>query len=183
MPEFLTFSLLEQMRGKLTVNEAIIIKTASASIENKNIFLSHSSKDNHHLPVVIKLLENHGGSVYIDDGDSRLPEKPSKTTAAILRDTIQKLSRFVLFVTTNSKNSKWIPWELGLADAYKMYHNVALLPATESKYNQTWAEQEYLGLYRRIVWGDIKGHDKSCWMVYDHIANTAKPLSDWIRGY
>lgn len=183
MPEFLTFSVLENMRGKLTLNEATIIKAASVGTENKNIFLSHSSKDNHYLPTVIKLLENHGGSVYIDDGDARLPEKPSKATATILKDTIQKLPRFVLYVTTNSKNSKWIPWELGLADAYKVYHNVALLPAAESEYDQAWAEQEYLGLYKRIVWGNIKGYEKSCWMVYDHITNTAQPLLDWIRGY
>jgi len=132
---------------------------------------------------VIRLLENHGGSVYTDDGDARLPTIPSNTTAAILKDTIQKLPRFVLYVTTSSKDSKWIPWELGLADAYKMYQNVALLPAAQSEYNQTWAEQEYLGLYMRIVWGKIEGHDKSCWMVYDHINNTAKTLSYWIRGY
>lgn len=154
-----------------------------AASENKNIFLSYSSKDKLYLPGVITLLENHGGAVYVDEGDSRLPQKPSKETAAILKDTIQRLKRFVLFVTTRSKDSTWIPWELGLGDAYKTLLNVALLPTAETSYQQDWAEQEYLGLYRRIVWGRIGDEQEPCWMVYDHIKNSAEKLSSWIRGY
>ena len=154
-----------------------------AAKEGKTVFLSYSSKDKNYLPGIINLLEDHGGAVYVDEGDSRLPRTPSKETAAILRDTIQRLKRFVLFVTTNSKDSTWIPWELGLGDAYKSLSSVAILPTAESAYNQEWAQQEYLGLYRRIVWGRIEGERDSCWMVYDHIANSAEKLSSWLRGY
>jgi hypothetical protein len=180
MPDFLTFNDLNRLKAEVALNEAEMRKRA-ASVD-KNIFLSYSSKDKDYLPVVITLLENHGGSVYIDDGDSRLPKEPSKKTAAILRDTIQKLSRFVLFVTTNSKDSIWIPWELGLGDAYKRLQNVALLPIAEKAYQQEWAEQEYLGLYKRIVWGKIEDQEP-CWIIYDHIENSAQKLSLWIRGY
>jgi len=112
-----------------------------------------------------------------------LPAKPSKETAAILRDTIRTLEKFVVFVTPNSKDSRWIPWELGLGDAYKNPRNVALFPASERTSDQEWAEQEYLGLYRRIVWGKIEGHEKACWIVYDHIENSAETLGKWLRVY
>jgi hypothetical protein len=181
MPDFMTFSRLSQLQATKYFGESEM--RLRASKEGKNIFLSYSSKDKNYLSGVIMLLEDHGGAVYVDEGDSRLPQKPSKETAAILRDTIQKLKRFVLFVTTNSKDSIWIPWELGLGDAYKSLPNVALLPTAESSYQQEWAEQEYLGLYRRIVWGQIKGEYQPCWIVYDHIANSAEKLSTWIRGY
>lgn len=181
MPSFLTFSELDRFQKSMTFNESEMRLRAAA--ENKNIFLSYSSKDRLYLPGVITLLENHGGAVYVDEGDARLPKRPSKETAAILRDTIQRLKRFVLFVSLSSKDSTWIPWELGLGDAYKTLSNVAILPAAETSYNQEWAEQEYLGLYRRIVWGGLEGEHEQCWMVYDHIKNSAEKLSSWIRGY
>lgn len=181
MPDFLTFSDIDRFQVKGVLNESEMRRRAA--IEGKSVFLSYSSKDRKYLSGVITLLENHGGAVYVDEGDSRLPRKPSKQTAAILRDTIQRLKRFVLFVTTNSKDSIWIPWELGLGDAYKSLSNIALLPTGESAYQQEWAEQEYLGLYRRIVWGRIEGEKEPCWIVYDHIENSAQKLSKWISGY
>ena len=181
MPSFLTFSDLDQVNKSMTFSESVM--RMHAAIENKDIFLSYSSKDENYLPGVITLLENHGGAVYVDEGDSRLPQKPSKETAAILKRTIQGLKRFVLFVTTNSKDSSWIPWELGLGDAYKTLLNVALLPSAERSNDQAWAEQEYLGLYKRIAYGWIEGESEQCWMVYDHIENTAVKLNKWIRGY
>ena len=110
MPEFATFDDLRRFAP--TINEARVYLRKAASEVNKNVFLSHSSKDHEHLPGVIAVLDGHGGRVYIDDGDKRLPSNPSPKTADILRKTIKRLPRFVLFVTTNSKNSRWIPWEL-----------------------------------------------------------------------
>lgn len=182
MPEFVTYDDLKRFAAESTVSGSSIIIRAKSK-EGKTVFLSHSSKDKDYLPPVIVILENHGGKVYIDDGDARLPAKPSKETAAILRDTIRTLEKFVVFVTPNSKDSRWIPWELGLGDAYKNPRNVALFPASEKTYAQEWAEQEYLGLYRRIVWGKIEGHEKACWIVYDHIENSAETLGKWLRGY
>jgi hypothetical protein len=148
----------------------------------KNLFLSHSSADNAYLPGVVSLLENHGASVYIDRQDGRLPEFPSRETAEILRSAVRACPRFVLFVTTNSRSSVWIPWELGLADGERSTGNVALLPAATLSSEQQWANTEYLGLYRRIVWGKLRDAADSKWFVLDHEKNMGKPLADWIRG-
>ena len=156
---------------------------AAASKQEKNTFLSHSSKDNDLVPGAVIILENHGGKVYVDLGDERLPQNPSVETAQILRNTVRDMRRFVLLISPNSKESTWIPWELGLADGQKGVPTVALFPVVQYTTETRWTEQEYLGLYRRIVWGKMEGHEKPLWMVYDHHTNTASTLSEWLRGY
>ena len=118
--------------------------------------------------------------MYIDKGDDRLPNPPSVETAKILKDTIKRLPRMVVFVTDNSKDSKWIPWELGLGDGAKTNYDIAIFPSAEKYYDTTWLEQEYLGLYRRIVWGKHVDYEKEIWMVCNCKENTATPLDKWL---
>jgi hypothetical protein len=148
-----------------TSQARIRAKSASFSSAEKDTFLSHSSKDNDLLPGVVVILENHGASVYVDNADETLPKNPSVETAEILRGNLRATRKFVLFVTQNSKDSIWIPWELGIADGEKHLQNVALFPAAQNTYEKDWSEQEYLGLYRRIVWANFRGEDKPQWLV------------------
>lgn len=181
MPEYTT---IDQMRGFVPERaHRYQILNAAASRQAKNTFLSHSSKDNDLVPGAVLILENHGGRVYVDLGDERLPETPSIETAQILRETVHQMRRFVLLVSPNSKGSNWIPWELGLADGQKGVGAVALFPVVQSFLETSWTEQEYLGLYSRIVWGTIQGYKDRLWMVYNHTTNTAEPLSSWLREY
>jgi len=181
MTEFATFEDLDHLNKK--VEKRILLNKAYSSKSGKTVFLSHSSKDKEYLPAVIAILEGHGGSVYIDSEDDRLPTTPNKETADILRETVKSCRRFVLFVTTNSKDSTWIPWELGLADGEKDQSYVALFPTAEKPYQQRWSETEYLGLYQRIVWGKIKNEMKEeGWIVLNHEENTGVTLSSWLRG-
>lgn len=181
MPEFLTYSTLQTLSAKITLNESTILGRAESKYR-KSTFLSHSSKDKTYLTAVITFLENYGADVYVDNGDTRLPERPSKITAEILRETINELRRFIIFVTHNSKDSRWIPWELGLGDAFKGPSSIALLPASESAYSQDWANQEYLGLYQRIVYGTLQGFSEPVWFVHDHIENKGTELRTWLTG-
>jgi hypothetical protein len=89
--------------------------------------------------------------------------------------------KFVLLVTPNSKDSKWIPWELGLGDGANRDANVALFPSAEKSYEQQWSEQEYLGLYQRIVWGKLGEHKDNCWFVLNHRKNTGIRLKEWLQ--
>ena len=165
-----------------SVDSARVMAEASSSRVGKNVFLAHSSRDAEYLPGVISILESNGGLVYVDKDDKRLPDSPNRETAEILRSTIQSCRRFVVFVTTNSKNSRWVPWELGLADGEKGFGGIALFPASHSERDYEWSEVEYLGLYKRIVRGRIRGSMQEGWIVLDHQANTALTLGDWIRG-
>jgi len=183
MPSLITFDELRKINRDIITESVDLIKTARSDVYEKNIFLSYASADIELLPSIIKILKNHGGNPYIDKGDDSLPNPPSVKTAKILKDNIKSCKRMVLFVTTNSKESKWIPWELGIGDGSKTQNDIALFPSAEKSYETSWSEQEYLGLYRRIVFGNMKGYSESLWMVWDHIENTATPLKDWLKSY
>lgn len=181
---FATFSHFREINNKLTINEQSNIKRASASRTSsvrKNTFLSHSSKDAEFLPGVIKFLQDHGATIYCDLDDDRMPKNPDLNTATIIKKQIELSTRLVIFVTPNSKNSKWVPWELGIGDILLQPENVALLPTDETSGVKAWARQEYLGLYRHIVYGDLQKEPHKVWMVYDYIQNKATKLSDWCQ--
>ena len=42
-------------------------------------------------------------------------------------------------------------------------------------------DTEYLGLYRHIVHGFMKGESNRLWMVYDYRKNTAIKLREWLK--
>lgn len=183
MVSYATFNDLDRLRRRI-LNEEGMLKKASTAPQYKTVFLSHSSQDEEYLPAVINVLEEAGGSVYIDKADHRLPETPDHETAEVLRSTVRVCPRFVLFVTTNSKNSRWIPWELGLADGEKGVGSIALFPTAKNAFEKAWAEREYLGLYPRIVWGSIRNKTRQAgWIVLYHHNNTAVTLSDWLNGW
>ena len=177
MINFLSFADIERLSKGLTSPGQILARARKQ--EGKSVFLSHSHKDERHLPLIIHILENHGASVYVDVKDETLPAMPSVETAKILRNALNGCRKFILFVTTDSKDSKWIPWELGLGDGGKTPRNVAIIPAAQVQGDHAWAEREYLGLYDRIVWGNFAGKDAE-WLVYDHHQNTADHLADWL---
>ena len=187
MPRVVTLSELKDL-GPKSINESrsIIQKAFSSSenrrAENNSVFISYSSKDIVSLPTVLEIISGHGGMPYVDKADERLPEKPNKETASILKGTILSTRKFIVFVTSNTKDSKWVPWELGIGDGTKRDSDIALFPSTENRNEINWYEQEYFGLYRRIVWGRLEGYNDNVWMVYDHEENTAIELSKWIRG-
>lgn len=143
-------------------------------------FLSHSSKDASLLPWVIKLLEDHGAAVYVDKKDPALPPVTSRETASVLRNRLKQSKKFILLTSPNSKDSRWMPWELGLADGYRTPSNVAVLPTPDKASERAWAEQEYLGIYDRIVYGGLEGHQGSVYMVWNQEANRAIELAAWL---
>lgn len=164
----------------IVASRELLESTLSKESYGAYTFVSYSSKDSEYLPFVLKILTNHGAMPYVDKGDARLPNPPSVKTAEVLKDTIKQSKRMVVFVTTNSKDSKWIPWELGLGDGSKTNNDIALFPSAESSYDTEWIEQEYLGLYKRIVYGKLENYSEDVWMVLDYQNNTATELSKWL---
>lgn len=167
--------------SKSLILEKHNINTAAFSPYTPSVFLSHSSKDELKLPFVISFLENYGVKVYIDKNDPRLPKETSPETAQMLKDNIKKCNKFILLVSENSKDSRWIPWELGLADIAKTTSNVALLPIANDYFQATWTKQEYLGLYDRISKGRHTSYNNEIWMVHDYINNTGVELGTWLK--
>lgn len=160
--------------------QATLRKRAEERAPSGATFLSHSSKDEDLVTGAISLLEGHGATVYIDKKDPLLPPYTNRDTAQGLKNRINQSHKFVLLASKNSKESRWVPWELGLADGYKGMAKVAILPAVDELNDTSWTNWEYLGLYDRIVWGDLKGEAKKLWMVLDERRNTAVKLSQWL---
>ena len=170
-----------------TFNKTVILENYTiekkASYQSFDVFLSHSSKDKEVLPSVINFLSQYGVNVYIDKTDKELPRNTSPETGDILKKRIQESKKFIVLVSPNSKDSKWIPWELGIADEKKKIRNVALFPNVQNASMPSWPEQEYLGLYPRIVLENFKGQSTPVWMVLDHHASTGTELSEWLKRY
>ncbi len=181
MAVFITRDELRAFAAQKTQREQAALRdSASRRSLTGSTFLSHSSKDQDLVIGATIVLEAHGAAVYIDEIDPEMPPYTTDETANLLKSRIQQAKRFVLLVTKNSKESKWVPWELGVADGYKHLPQIALFPSSDSAYDTTWAETEYLGLYRRIVWGQLQGFSESVWMVLDHKSNTATELRRWL---
>lgn len=184
MAQYITRDELRSVATELGAVETARVRKAAASRSLEgSTFLSHSSKDDDLVAGAIQILENHGAKVYVDEIDPEMPPYTSERTAALLRSRIRDTSRFVLLASKNSKESKWVPWELGIADGVKGSSKIALFPASDSSYDQAWASSEYLGLYDRIVWGELENYQKEVWMVIDEKKNTGTELSQWLRGY
>jgi len=182
MVEFLTRAKLRALAAARTnFTEAALIQRSASRSPVGSTFLSHSTKDADLLPGAITLLENHGALVYIDKKDPALPPYTNRRTATILRDRIDQCRKFVLLVSVNSKDSRWMPWELGLADGYKRSKSVAILPSPEQQSETSWTSQEYLGVYDRIVFGPLEGRIGSVYKVQNTEAGTAVELSDWLK--
>lgn len=168
-----------------TFKKSIVIENFSlekkASYQSFDVFLSHSSKDKDILPSVINFFSQYGVNVYIDKADEELPKKTSPETGDKLKNRIQEAKKFIVLVTENSKDSKWIPWELGIADEKKKIKNIALLPTVQGSFNPEWPEQEYLGLYPRIVYSPLQGQPTPVWIVLNHHSNTGSELGQWLK--
>jgi len=180
--DFITSAELRGFAGRRTPDEQARIRMiAQSRSPDGATFLSHSSKDHDLVVGAIVVLEGHGAKVYIDEIDPEMPPYTSAQTANLLKTRILQSKKFVLLTSMNSKDSKWVPWELGLGDAYKNLANIALFPSSDSAHDKSWANSEYLGLYDRIVWGKHSDYPKEIWMVWDHRKNTATELSAWLK--
>lgn len=114
-----------------------------------SMFLSHSHKDR----LAVKGLINHLGSlgidVYVDWNDADMPRETSRETADQIKRKIEQNALFVVLATHNAMDSKWVPWEIGVADKTKGEDRVLILPVADA--SGRFEGIEYLQLYRRIV--------------------------------
>lgn len=174
---FLTFSNLSNQ----TFQKAEVInETRGFSLSaSKVVFLSYRRKDKEYVKPIVDLLHSLRVNVYIDYLDEQLPDKPSSTTAALLRERIKKSDKFIMLSTPNSKDSKWIPWELGLGDGFDGYKNAIILPVTNN--TLIWAEQEYFEIYGYVKEANSTDGSKKDWAIF---YPDLKPiwLSDWLKN-
>ncbi|OGR37722.1 MAG: hypothetical protein A2X29_06980 [Elusimicrobia bacterium GWA2_64_40] len=125
---------------------------ASAS---KSIFLSHSHKDRDLAKGLINYLAPLGLSLYVDWQDSTMPRITSRETAQNIKRTISELDFFLILATPNALESRWVPWEIGVADQAKSHAKMAIMPVADS--NGNFQGNEYLLIYNRIELDSLGG--------------------------
>ena len=185
MPVIATYAQLrdwgKEANAQRLLKEAAVQASAADRLQ-RTVFLSHSTKDDDLVAGVVQVLEIHGGRAYVDHFDPSIAGSDCLAIAERLRLAIKGCRKFVLLASPRSKDSTWIPWELGLGDGLQTANNVALFPSAETMLDMEWANREYLGLYRRVVWGPHANYDKNVWMVWNHRDNTAQELRAWLTS-
>lgn len=179
MSQFLSFSDIRESRPSLSRSKVLLAESSKKS-HRTEVFFSYSRHDIYLITVPITILQNHGADVYIDKTDPNLPPSPSAETARVLRQNIKKCRKFVVFITKNRAKSRWVPWELGVADGAEKDGDITLFPVSYDSNDTEWAGQEYLGLYNKIVWWQFNGRPKYEWMVLQPNGTHATPLADWL---
>lgn len=123
MPQYVTRAELRGFGAEVLQEQRTTLRKAAETRAPLNsTFLSHSSKDEELVDGAIQILMNHGAVVYIDKIDPTMPPYTNAETAKKLKDRVKQSKKFVLLASENSKESKWVPWELGIADGYSVAH-------------------------------------------------------------
>lgn len=158
--------------------------TASANVQQFDIFLSHSFDDKDIVYGIWLSLEDMGYKVYVDWIQDRnlSRNKVTKETAEVLRYRMRN-SKSLFFATSSSSSaSMWMPWELGFKDGHNQ--KAAILPITQTD-TQNYIGQEYLGIYPYITEDLAAGEDKrkrlwtrrssTCYVLFDSWLNGIEP--------
>ncbi len=123
------------------------VKAASGGIKH-TIFLSHSHKDITAVKGFIKILSRQGINIYIDSLDPSLPTITNRQTADKIKSKIKDIEFFWVLATTSALNSRWVPWEIGIADSIKAQDKVFIIPVSDT--SGKFTGNEYLQLYHRL---------------------------------
>lgn len=147
--------------------------TKSVSVASVKVFLAHSHVEVELIEAARKILAANGASIYVDTEDTEMPDKTTPETAAKLKEKIGRFDRFVLLASEASLKSRWVPWELGYADATKGMGKVAILPFISI--GSGWRGTEYVGLYATIQPSNGGGIG-----VFEPNADKGPSLSTWL---
>lgn len=142
------------------------------------VFLSHSQHDEDELARAEGVLTSHGATVYIDKLDPAT--KTNVEIASHLRMVISGCTRLVAVGSKNLASSRWIPWELGMADGMKGLQYVAIFPIDQSATLAASIEQEYLQNYPQVMLDESLGQKE--WKVLDPRDQKVWKLKDWLTA-
>ena len=146
---YLTEDQLRNYAGNLKYAHTTVANVKSTGLlAQVTIFLSHSSKDRVLAQGLVLFLASLGISVYVDWNDSDMPRVTNRETAEKLKIKIRDNRLFMILATRNALESKWVPWETGIADQCKGEGAMLLVPVADP--SGRFDGSEYLQLYRHV---------------------------------
>ena len=138
-----------------------------------DIFLSHSYSDKIYIAKLKEILEkNYNYTVYVDWITDKITldrdKGVTKDTADKIRSRLKQSNSMIFATSSNTPNSKWMPWELGYYDSFSSdkfkISKIGILPITDNT-DDNFEGQEYLGLYPVVTeQTSNKTHKKKLWV-------------------
>ena len=138
-----------QTNRTLISRASLNTKTASPLTADKTVFLSHAHQDSDIAEGIATYLKSLGVAVYIDWKDASMPPQTNGETATRIKQRIRRADVFLLACTNKACESRWCPWELGVADDSKSRDNILILPISDG--SGTFKGNEYLQIYRKVT--------------------------------
>lgn len=158
------------MKRKASVNI-----NESAGAAEHTLFLSHSHKDKSIVEGLIIFLGTLGINIYVDWNDSGMPRITDRQTADRIKQKISQCKNFAVLATSNALASRWVPWEVGVADQIKSARGVFIIPVVDS--TGVYKGSEYLQLYPTV-----ESTSKGGWGVFQPNQSTGGILlEDFIQ--
>lgn len=140
------------------------------------IFLSHSHKDKMLVKGLIAYFNKLGVKIYVDWNDKEMPHVTNRETADRIKAKIHENKLFMVLATANAIDSKWVPWEVGIADQAKGAGQITVIPVADRSGNYPGAE--YLQLYKRVETTDKGGYG-----VFEPNATQGYVLEHYLRAF
>jgi len=150
---FLTESLLRDKARSFGIYKSAEYITESIRQAQITVFLSHSHKDKELVKGLIELLAEQGIYIYVDWNDSDMPRITSGETAKKIKNKIKELDFFFFLATENALNSRWCPWELGVADSLKEWDDILIIPVADP--SGQFKGNEYLQIYKHLEYDKV----------------------------
>lgn len=173
---YLTRDELRTAGQRITANQKYSAKSSlgtKSAGTRATVFLSHSHDDADLVETFLVLLEDENVDIYVDWKDTEMPSVTSPETAIRLKGRIAECRKFMILATNKALDSKWVPWEIGIADSQNGMRNVAVIPVQDT--GTTWKGSEYVGIYSRV-----ERANNGRLAVFDPGTSSGIYLSNWL---
>lgn len=159
------------------LNENKLIKDG---VKEYDLFLSYNHKDFDLAKAIYLELISQGIKVYVDFKDNSFQRITNQETAKILCDRLSSCKALAYIHTKNARESKWCPWEIGLASGLKNFKCI-IIPAIENNDNE-FERQEYLMLYPFVTYEAMtKSNYHYIFWVRSQLGDNPIQLKQWIK--
>jgi len=158
--------------------ESYSFKALTKDNARVSIFLSHSHKDKDLVEGFINYLAYSSQiKIYVDWLDSDMPATTTRATAHRIKQKIAQMDYFLVLATRNAMESKWVPWEIGVADQIKA-NKIAIVPVSDP--NGNFHGNEYLQLYPRIEPGHNQISGETILAIFEATKDSGKSVRSWL---